>query len=203
MARRSRAIPPHTAAPTLPAEGIHRGSGVTVFTFAPFAKSDLELVRDWLRAPHVAQWWGDPEEEFAELESHFEDETIEPFLVAADGKPIGYLQSYDPHRIADHPFGDQPAGTRGLDLFIGEADHVGRGLGSELLQAFADRAFAAGLRRLVADPDPRNARALRAYLKAGFHPIGERDTPWGLVTLLARDLCSGGGQEGLTMRNCR
>ena len=45
----------------------------------------------------------------------------------------------------------------------------------------------AWLPRLVADPDPRNRRALHAYMKAGFHLIGERDTPWGLVTLLARD----------------
>jgi len=40
---------------------------------------------------------------------------------------------------------------------------------------------------VVTDPHPRNARAIRAYAKAGFHPIGRRTTLSGEALLLACD----------------
>ena len=59
-------------------------------------------------------------------------------------------------------------GTRGIDQFIGEADMLGRGHGSAFIRAFIDRLLANGAPRIVIDPDPANARAIRAYEKAGF-----------------------------------
>jgi RimJ/RimL family protein N-acetyltransferase len=40
---------------------------------------------------------------------------------------------------------------------------------------------------VVTDPHPRNARAIRAYAKAGFHPIGRRRMLSGEALLLACD----------------
>ncbi len=62
----------------------------------------------------------------------------------------------------------QPAGTRGLDQFIGEPDMLDRGHGSAFIRVFAERLLANGTPRVVIDPDPTNARAIRAYEKAGF-----------------------------------
>jgi aminoglycoside 6'-N-acetyltransferase len=45
----------------------------------------------------------------------------------------------------------------------------------------------AGTPRAVTDPDPRNARAIRAYEKAGFHKDGLVDTPDGGAFLMVRD----------------
>jgi hypothetical protein len=39
----------------------------------------------------------------------------------------------------------------------------------------------------VTDPNPRNARAIRAYAKAGFHPIGQRRTLSGEALLMGCD----------------
>jgi aminoglycoside 6'-N-acetyltransferase len=40
----------------------------------------------------------------------------------------------------------------------------------------------------VTDPNPRNARAIRAYTKAGFRPIDTRLTISGQVLLMACDV---------------
>ena len=115
------------------------------------------------------------------------DPGTEPFIVLCDGRPIGYQQCYDPHVEYDHPYADQPSGTRGIDQFIGEPDMVGRGHGSAFIRAFIERLFGAGAVRVVTDPDPRNARAIRAYGKVGFTPLEERATVFGDVLLMACD----------------
>jgi len=40
---------------------------------------------------------------------------------------------------------------------------------------------------MITDPDPANARAVRAYEKAGFHRDREVDTPDGRALLMIRD----------------
>ena len=35
------------------------------YAFRPIAAIDLEIIRHWLAMPHVAQWWGDPQEQLA------------------------------------------------------------------------------------------------------------------------------------------
>jgi aminoglycoside 6'-N-acetyltransferase len=83
--------------------------------------------------------------------------------------------------------GPHPAGTRGIDQFIGEADLVGCGHGSAFIRAFSDRLLAAGTPRVITDPNPANARAIRAYAKAGFHKQHEVDTPDGRALLMVRN----------------
>ena len=35
------------------------------YVFRPMTAADLPLIRRWLAAPHVVQWWDDPAEQFA------------------------------------------------------------------------------------------------------------------------------------------
>ena len=44
-----------------------------------------------------------------------------------------------------------------------------------------------GAPRIVTDPDPANARAIRAYEKAGFEKAGMVDTPDGPALLMVRN----------------
>lgn len=152
------------------------------------------MLAAWLAEPHVAEWWTDgPEASLAEIREAMDDIATEPLIVELDGRPIAYLQSYDPHLEDDHPYQDQPFGTLGVDLSIGPADLVGVGHGSAMLGQFVEELFAEGAPRVVIDPDPANKRAVRAYEKAGFRPIGERDTIFGRVLLMARDSQEGDG----------
>jgi aminoglycoside 6'-N-acetyltransferase len=50
-----------------------------------------------------------------------------------------------------------------------------------------DALLAAGTPRVITDPNPVNARAVRAYEKAGFRRDREVDTPDGRALLMIRD----------------
>ena len=84
-------------------------------------------------------------------------------------------------------FGQHPAGTRGIDLFIGEPDMIELGHGSALIRAFVDDRLRQGAPRMVTDPDPANLRAVRAYEKAGFEKDRMVDTPDGPALLMVRN----------------
>lgn len=145
------------------------------------------MLAGWLGKPHMTEWWGDPAAGLAEIEEAMQDAATMPMIVELDGRAIAYLQSYDPHMEDDHPYRDQPAGTLGLDISIGPEDCVGIGHGSAILRRFADDLLTAGTPRLVVDPDPRNARAIRAYEKAGFAAFDRRSSIYGPALLMARD----------------
>ena len=167
------------------------------FEFVALAHPHLPLVARWLREPHVARWYGEgPHEALAHIRAHIDDRTIDCFLVYHNGRPIGYIQAYDPFAWPDHPYRDQPLGTFGIDQFIGERALIGRGLGPRFIDQFVRACFAAGAPRMVTDPDPSNAAAIRACGKAGFAPIEERSTPWGRVLLMARDRMPRDGMAG-------
>ncbi len=162
-------------------------SGTLKYDFRPFTKKDLPLMAKWLAEPHVAKWWGDKDEELADLAKHIDSISVEPFIAEMNGKPIGYIQSYDPHMEDDHPYQDQPFGTLGIDLSIGDPLLIGKGHGPQLIKAFVAMLFEEGCRRVIIDPDPSNIAAIRAYEKAGFSAFDTRVSIYGPALMMARD----------------
>ncbi|UGX85776.1 GNAT family N-acetyltransferase [Phyllobacterium meliloti] len=166
----------------MPSEPTHR------YRFIPLEPDDLHLISEWLAEPHVAEWWGaDPKEEFDAIVAHMDSISVEPFIIMLGERPIGYMQTYDPHLEDDHPYQDQPTGTLGLDQFIGEPTLINDGHGSRLIDEFVSLLFEEGVPRVILDPDPANARAIRAYTKAGFIPFDTRTTVYGPALMMARD----------------
>ena len=108
-------------------------------------------------------------------------------IVELAGRPIAYLQSYDPHLEDGHPYADQPFGTLGIDISIGPAEMVGIGHGSAIVRQFVEELFDEGAPRVVIDPHPDNKRAIRAYEKAGFREIDRRSSIYGDAVLMAID----------------
>src|SRR6218665_1947481 len=106
-------------------------------------------------------------------------------MVEINGKPIAYLQSYDPHLEDGHPYQDQPFGTLGVDLSIGPAELLGQGHGSALLAQLGEMLFEEGCPRVIIDPHPDNARAINSYKKAGFKPFDTRTSVYGPALLMA------------------
>ena len=156
------------------------------YRFRPMTTDDLPLVKRWLALPHVREWWGDPAEQYALVAGDLDEPAMDQFIVAAADGDFGYIQCYDP-TAWESGFGPQPDGTRGIDLFIGEAGMIEHGHGAALIRAFVEGRLAQGAPRIVTDPDPANARAVRAYEKAGFRKIRIVDTPDGPALLMARD----------------
>jgi aminoglycoside 6'-N-acetyltransferase len=157
------------------------------YAFRPMSAVDLSQVRQWLAMPHVAQWWGDPDAQFALVSEDLRHPSMDQFVVSLDDRPFAYLQCYDPSAWPNHGFGTLAPGTRGIDQFIGEPDMIEHGHGSALIRTFVDDLLAAGAPRVVTDPDPANARAIRAYEKAGFHKDRPVETPDGRALLMVRD----------------
>ncbi len=145
-----------------------------MIAFRPLVQGDLPLVRHWLGQPHVTAWWGPADGELAKIQAHLEQpDGVECHLFSLDARPAGYLQCYRPADWPEGPFGPQPPEVRGLDLFIGEPDLLDQGLGTRVIGQFLRRLFAEGVPRVLIDPDPANARAIRSYEKTGFRAFGQ------------------------------
>ena len=162
--------------------------------FRPLARADLPMLHEWLRRPHVAEWWdGEPTPD--ELEADYGPaidgrDSTRAYVVLVDGAPAGFIQSYvavDAH--ADGWWRDvADPGVRGIDQFLADASRLGRGIGSAMVRAFTDRLLAdPAVTRVQVDPMPHNGRAIRCYEKAGFVPVGVVDTPDGPALLMHRE----------------
>ena len=47
------------------------------YQFRPMSADDLPLVRDWLARPHVAEWWGDADEQFELVSGDLNDPAMD------------------------------------------------------------------------------------------------------------------------------
>ena len=143
-------------------------------------------MRRWLLEPHVRRWWDEgrrlpyPEAELEEYRAAFNGEPTYRYVAHIDARPAGMFQHY---RIGDSPeYADALAleeDAVGVDLFIGEADLLGRGHGPAMLRIFLrDVAFPFHhLETCVIGPSVKNTAAIRAYEKAGFRPLRVAQVP--------------------------
>ena len=160
----------------------------TRYDFRAVTEADLPMLAAWLAEPHVQEWWDDgPDASLAEIREAMDSVETEPLIVELGGRPIAYVQSYDPHLEDGHPYRDQPFGTLGIDISIGPPEFVGKGHGSAIVRQFTDMLFEEGCPRVVIDPHPDNLRAIRAYEKAGFRAFDRRTSTYGPALMMARD----------------
>ncbi len=148
-----------------------------MIAFEPLVREDLPLLAEWLRRPHVRQWWREPDMSLA----HYEDalagrDPTANYLISVDGRPVGMIQTY---LVSDYPEWESVVqvgeGVAGIDLLIGEQELLGRGLGVEILEQFAREVVFARpeTHACVASVAEANRRSWRAFEKAGFRH--ERD----------------------------
>jgi aminoglycoside 6'-N-acetyltransferase len=156
------------------------------YVFHPMSSGDLPLIRNWLKTPEVVRWWGRPDEQYALVSGDLAHPDMDQFIVALGDQPFGYIQCYK-LSTWNQGFGEQPSRTRGIDQFIGVSDMIGHGHGSGFIRQFTESLLASGIPRVVTDPDPDNARAVRAYAKAGFQSDRVVDTPDGPALLMVRN----------------
>jgi aminoglycoside 6'-N-acetyltransferase len=127
------------------------------------SRADVPRVAEILGEPEVARWFGTGEPaEIAEELATAGDAAV--FAVDVAGEVIGVVQYYEED--------DPEYRHAGLDIFLTAVQH-GRGLGPEALRLLARHLFEdRGHHRLVIDPAADNARAIRAYERVGFRPVG-------------------------------
>src|SRR3981189_3988511 len=117
------------------------------YLFRPLTATDLPLGRYWRALPHVREWWGDAEEQYALVSGDLDEPTMDQYIFSTAGSSLGYLQCYDLTEW-NTGFGPQPLGARGIDLFIGEPSMIGPGHGSALIRCFVDNLLLTGAPRI-------------------------------------------------------
>lgn len=145
--------------------------------------ADYTTMARWLSDPRVLTWFGGRDRPMsrrdvaAKYGPRLADggSTTHCLIAELDGTPVGYLQFY---RWRDHPQDATVLGLStldnpyGLDMFIGDPDRWGAGLGSRLLRLLLRHLFdVVGTRRVALSTMAHNYRAQRAYARAGFRRI--------------------------------
>lgn len=131
----------------------------------PAREDDVAALAQILSEPEVARWWHgfDAARVRAELiEPEGDDVTV--MVVEREGVVAGAIQYGEEE--------DPMYRHASIDLFLG-ASARGAGLGPEAIRAVVDHLVGAlGHHRIVIDPAAENTRAIRAYAKVGFRPVG-------------------------------
>jgi RimJ/RimL family protein N-acetyltransferase len=166
------------------------------FAFRLLSESELPLLADWLRRPHVLEWWGgsdaalDLEGVTRKYACRMADTCpVKSYIAYLGSEPVGFIQSYVVMGSGEGWWeNESDPGVRGIDQFLCDGNKIGQGYGSRMVRAFVQRLFAEpDVTRVQTDPDPGNGRAIRCYEKAGFRAIGEVSTPDGPALLMVMD----------------
>ena len=151
-----------------------------IIAFETVTPAHLPLLSDWLKQPHVANWWGDPDPLLKRVRTRQSSRAAaDGYVITVDAKEVGYIQSWDPAYLAADLWAkewwlkDLPPRSIGIDVFLGPLHMTGQGLGAKIIRRFASRLFDQSAKCLIVDPDLRNRRAIKAYSKAGFTPVAE------------------------------
>ncbi|MFH1831676.1 MAG: GNAT family N-acetyltransferase, partial [bacterium] len=146
--------------------------------FKPLEEKDLPLFFEWVKKPHVAPWWySDMYEKFVEknkpekLISNY----VYPFIIYINNKPIGYIHYYIAVKAENGWWMEslgQPVETVGMEIFIGQTEYVGKGIGTIVVKKFVEKIFKeTNAPKIIVDPELKNMAAVRCYEKAGFEQL--------------------------------
>jgi aminoglycoside 6'-N-acetyltransferase len=159
-----------------------RGFEARGFRFVALTEDHLKVMSRWLSDHRLLEYYGGrddpPTEETIRNEyilSAGRRTDMENFIVQRDIEPVGYLQFYLVHPRWMDAYGfneDEAPSVFGMDLFVGAPDAWGKGTGAAVVAGAAEYLVGArGASRIFLDPYVWNARAIRAYEKAGFRKV--------------------------------
>ncbi|HEY3317111.1 MAG TPA: GNAT family protein [Coriobacteriia bacterium] len=129
----------------------------------PLAEADLPRLLEIVTEPGVREWWMGYDADGLR-EDTLGDPDVTPFAIELDGELIGVIlatEELDP----DYKYAT-------IDLAV-DASHLGQGLGSDALRALIRYLIdQRGHHHVMIDPAVVNERAIAAYRKVGFKPVG-------------------------------
>lgn len=117
-----------------------------------------------LAEPSVSRWWGEPDPATVIEEELRGSGSSVLLVVEVGGQVAGGIQF--------HEETDPMYRHAGIDVYLG-SPFQGRGAGCEAVALLARYLFEQrGHHRITIDPAAANTRAIRAYSKVGFRPVG-------------------------------
>lgn len=142
---------------------------------------DLGRLHAWLNSDHVLPYWtqNDPLPMVREtIADRAADENQTLYIGCLDHTPMSYWESYWAASDRIGGYYDADPADRGIHLLIGPPEYLGKGYGTPLVRAMTAFQFRhPETRRVVAEPDVRNERAIRTFENCGFESRGEVDLP--------------------------
>lgn len=130
----------------------------------PARADDRDRLRAIIAEPSVARWWGPGSPDHAVDEWLGPDPDTVVYAIESDRAVVGSIQ------FTEEP--DPDYRHANVDLFL-DAAHQGQSLGTDAIRTIARHLFDdRGHHRLTIDPSAANERAIRAYERVGFRPVG-------------------------------
>lgn len=142
---------------------------------------DFPLMLKWLNDERVLEFYGgrDVRYDLETLKSHYSEAIADVYyriIFEFKGEALGYGQIYklDDETCAEYRYSRNGKITFAADQFIGEPEYWGKGIGVKYMRAILDfLKTEENADAVILDPHKNNARAIRAYEKAGFKIIAE------------------------------
>lgn len=165
-----------------------RTPGGSVVALRAATPADAALLQTWDAAPHVVACHTDdrddppPDDDWdwpTELARTVDWRAIwigeAASIGEAEGRPVGVVVAIDAAREETHYWGPAAPGLMALDIWIGDAADLGRGIGTAMMRLALGRCFAdPAVEAVLVDPLASNHRAHRFYERLGFRLVGPR-----------------------------
>jgi len=149
-----------------------------MISFKTLDEKDFPLLLKWLTTDHVRKYW-EPDIDWTLekiVEKYSIREKIYMFIIYNNAEPIGFIQYYNAYDFQQNPIlKDLPESLAAIDLYIGEASYIGKGLGGKIIDQFIKEHLQGKFDEVLVDPDIVNVNAIKAYEKAGFNKIRQVD----------------------------
>lgn len=143
--------------------------------------NDYPIMLKWLTDDRVLEYYGGRDVKYTldSLITHYREEFEEDgfrLIIEYQGIPVGYGQVYrvSGKLFEEYSYAETDKVVYAMDQFIGEPDYWNMGIGSRYVGTICK--FLHNNRNanaVILDPHKNNARAVRAYQKAGFKIVGE------------------------------
>lgn len=142
--------------------------------------TDAELVSEWMNRPHLVEAWDYPwpaERWQRYLQAQIDGEYSRPFIGSFRGRDVAYIEIYRAAKDSIAPRYEADPYDLGLHAAVADLKLLNRGLMPLLLPKVVASLFEieSRCRRIMFDPDHRNAGARRVCEFAGCTFLGEHE----------------------------
>jgi RimJ/RimL family protein N-acetyltransferase len=153
---------------------------------------DLDVIHRWMNSAAVAVYWEQAWTRDAwrgHLRRMLAGGHVTPLIVALADTDIAYVELYRAHAdVVSRSYDSDPHDV-GVHLAIGSPAHRGGGWGARIGAALLEAGFRAEpqCRRMLAEPDVRNAAAVRVNEALGLRRLGLIELPHKTAVLFAAE----------------
>ena len=144
-----------------------------MISFKRVSKDDISMIVFWIKQPHVLKWWISAQnktdkEIYLKYHNRLEDSSIQMYISYYNDIPIGYLQAYYVSDEMKHLYSIDNGVE--IDLFLGNIEYLGIGLGKRMLQEFISEIVFIEFNTdyVCIDPVVENEIARHVYETVGF-----------------------------------